>query len=288
MDVRHIPVLLEEVLNNLVVRKHCFFVDATVGGGGHAYSLLERFEGVRLIGIDVDEDALKVAREKLQPFKDRVKLVKGNFRDVDDIVRSSGISSIDGILFDLGLSTYQVAGKRGFSFYDENYLDMRMDREGALTAYDVVNHYNYEELKRIFVEFGEERKAPRIARAILEARKKKTISTGKDLSGIVSKAVGRRGRLHPATKIFQAIRIEVNSELKNLEKAITCAMELLTQKGRIGIISFHSLEDRIVKNMFKNSPALMVLTKKPIRPSMNETRENVSARSAKLRIAEKR
>jgi 16S rRNA (cytosine1402-N4)-methyltransferase len=288
MGIAHIPVLLEEVMNNLVCVENNLFVDATIGGGGHSYYILERHKDVKIIGIDVDEDALKVAEERLYVFKDRVTLIRGNFRELKKILNMAGIPSVGCVLFDLGLSTYQLMGKRGFSFDDDSFLDMRMDNREKFTAYDVVNGYTYERLIRILEEYGEERKGIKIARAIIEERKQKPISTSKELSNVVLKAKRRKGRLHPATKTFQAVRIEVNGELENVRAGIGDAIDLLSPKGRIGVISFHSLEDRIAKNILKNSPLLKVLTKKTIRPDRAEIKENPRARSAKLRIAEKR
>jgi 16S rRNA (cytosine1402-N4)-methyltransferase len=285
--VQHIPVLLEEVLHNLVSVEDGLFVDATLGGGGHAYRILERYEHLRIIGIDADDVALAIAKEALRGFQDRVTLVRGNFKTLKEILLGIGVSSIDGILFDLGTSTYQIMGKRGFSFNDEEALDMRMDMRETFTAYDVVNRYQQDELAKIIFEYGEEEKSRRIARAIVEARKKKPIDTAKDLADLVAKVKWRRGRIHPATKTFQAIRIETNQELENLKTGVESAIEMLNPKGRIGVISFHSLEDRIMKETFRNSPVLTVLTKKPIRPERKEALTNPRSRSAKLRIAEK-
>jgi 16S rRNA (cytosine1402-N4)-methyltransferase len=286
--VRHIPVLLEEVLHNLVSVEDGLFVDATLGGGGHAYRILERYEHLRIIGIDADDVALTIAKEALRGFKERITLVRGNFKTLKEILQGIGVSSIDGILFDLGTSTYQIMGKRGFSFNDEEALDMRMDMRETLSAHDVVNKYRQDELARILFEYGEEEKSRRIARAIVEARKKKPIDTAKELGEIVAKVKWRRGRIHPATKTFQAIRIETNHELENLKTGVESAIEMLNPKGRIGVISFHSLEDRMMKETFRNSPALAVLTKKPIRPERKEILTNPRSRSAKLRVGEKK
>ena len=285
--VQHIPVLLEEVLHNLVNVEDGLFVDATLGGGGHAYRILERYEHLRIIGIDADDVALTIAKEALRGFQDRVTLVRGNFKTLKEILLGIGVSSIDGILFDLGTSTYQIMGKRGFSFNDEEALDMRMDMRETFTAHDVVNRYRQDDLANIIFQYGEEEKSRRIARAIVEARKKKPIDTAKELADLVAKVKWRRGRIHPATKTFQAIRIETNQELENLKTGVESAIEMLNPKGRIGVISFHSLEDRIMKETFRNSPALTVLTKKPIRPERKEALMNPRSRSAKLRIAEK-
>ncbi len=286
----HIPVLLEEVLQNLITAEDRLVVDGTLGGGGHTASILERYDHVRVIGIDGDEAALEIARDTLRVrgLEDRATLVRGNFRDVKTIAEGLGVMSVDAVLLDLGTSVYQIMGKRGFSFYDDVDLDMRMDTREDLTAYDVVNRYREEELARILFEYGEEEKSRRIARAIVEARKKRPIATARELADLVAGVKWRRGRIHPATKTFQAIRIETNRELENLKECLEGATELLNPKGRIGVISFHSLEDRIVKETFKGSSRLAVLTKKPIRPERSEVLANAKARSAKLRIAEKR
>ena len=285
--VQHIPVLLEEVLHNLVNVEDGLFVDATLGGGGHTYRILERYEHLRVIGIDADEVALTIAKEALREFQDRVTLVRGNFKTLKEILQGIGVSSIDGILFDLGTSTYQIMGKRGFSFNDEEALDMRMDMRETLTARDVVNRYRQDDLANIIFRYGEEEKSRRIAKAIVEARQKKPIETAKELGDLVAKVKWRRGRIHPATKTFQAIRIETNHELENLKTGVESAIEMLNPKGRIGVISFHSLEDRMMKETFRNSPALKIITKKPIRPERKEALANPRSRSAKLRIAEK-
>jgi 16S rRNA (cytosine1402-N4)-methyltransferase len=284
----HIPVLLEEVAENLVDADDDVVVDATVGGGGHGSYLLEKYRRLRLVGIDADDEALALAAERLSPFGDRVLLKKGNFRDLKRILQGESIGEVDMVLFDLGISMYQMSGGRGFSVSDEVALDMRIDREEALTAYEVVNRYDYRTLVRIIRDYGEEGDADRIGRAIVEARKKGPITGAKALADIVTKAKRGRGRIHPATKTFQAIRIEVNSEFDNLEKGLRDAVDVLRTSGRIGVITFHSLEDRIVKTFFKTNPLLAVKTKKPITPGWDEIRANRKARSAKLRIAEKR
>ena len=288
MDAAHIPVLLEEVADNLVSDTGKLFVDATVGGGGHSSFILAKHPGLNLIGLDADEDNLKIAEARLRDFGDRVTLIRGNFRNLKALLQEESIDSFDSILFDLGLSTFQLSGTRGFSFYDDSFLDMRMDTRDSLTAYDVVNKYNYEALRRVILEFGEEYRAGRIARVIIEERKKKPITTAKELADIVAKAKRRTGRVHPATKTFQAIRIEVNEELNSLRSGLADAIDMVRPQGRIGVISFHSLEDRIVKETFRGSPLLSVVVKKPIRPGRPEIVMNPSARSAKLRVAEKK
>ncbi|HBA53754.1 16S rRNA (cytosine(1402)-N(4))-methyltransferase RsmH [Syntrophorhabdus aromaticivorans] len=288
MNVAHIPVLLEEVANNLVSGKDKLFIDATVGGGGHSSCLLEKYPDLSVIGLDMDDDALAIAGDRLRGFEGRVMLVRGNFRDLRGLLEGINVLSFDGILFDLGFSMFQMGGGRGFSFNDDAFLDMRMDDRQPLTAYDVVNSYGYEALKKVIAEYGEDYKAAKIARVITEERKKKPISTAKELSAVVLKAKKRTGRVHPATKTFQAIRIEVNGELDNVRSGLADAIAMVRPAGRIGVISFHSLEDRIVKEMFRTSPLLKAITKKPIRPGRPEILTNPRARSAKLRIAEKK
>lgn len=288
MGVAHIPVLLDEVADNLASVTGNLFVDATVGGGGHSSFILERYPGLNLVGLDVDEDNLKIAEEWLRDFGGRVTLIRGNFRNLKELLKGAGINSFDSILFDLGLSTFQISGTRGFSFNDDSFLDMRMDSRDLLTAYDVVNKYNYEALKRIILEFGEEYRAARIARVITEERKRKPIATAKELANVVGMAKRRTGRVNPATKTFQAIRIEVNGELDSLRSGLADAIDMARPTGRIGVISFHSLEDRIVKEMFRASPLLNVVTKKPIRPGRAEIISNPRSRSAKFRVAEKK
>jgi 16S rRNA (cytosine1402-N4)-methyltransferase len=283
----HIPVLLEEVTDNLITDENRLFVDATIGGAGHSYHILKRYAHLRLVGIDADGDTLKLAEGRLDAFKDRVTLIRGNFRDMKSLLHERGVSSFDAILFDLGLSTYQILGKRGFSFHDDTYLDMRMDDRLPLTAFEVVNTYSYERLITVLKEYGEEEKAVKIVKTIMEARKNKPISTAKELSEIVGRAKWRTGKVHPATKTFQAVRIEVNDELGSIRDGIKDAVDMLLPGGKIGVISFHSLEDRIIKETFRNSEVLSLVTKKPLRPSRDEIRHNPSSRSAKLRVAQR-
>jgi 16S rRNA (cytosine1402-N4)-methyltransferase len=287
MEFSHIPVLLDEVLNDLIREEDHLFVDATIGGGGHGYYALEKFESLRLLGIDADENALNLAGKRLAPFKDRVSLKKGNFRDIRRLLEEESINEIDAVLFDLGISMYQMSGDRGFSFADEGSLDMRIDSDERLTAQDVVNTYDYRTLARIIREYGEEGDGPMIAKAILEARKGHVISNAKELADIVAGAKRGRGKIHPATKTFQAIRIEVNHEFSNMQKGLNDASDMLRKSGRIGVITFHSLEDRMVKGILRSRPDLKVLTKKVLKPTRDELRRNRRARSAKLRIAEK-
>ncbi|HOJ71721.1 MAG TPA: 16S rRNA (cytosine(1402)-N(4))-methyltransferase RsmH [Syntrophorhabdaceae bacterium] len=283
----HIPVLVKEVLDYLISEKFSLFIDATVGGGGHAFSILGHHSKIKLIGLDVDEAGLAIAARRLQPFGERVRLIRGNFRDLKDILAREGIDGFDAILFDLGLSMYHLQGKRGFSFYDDSFLDMRMDNQQEKTAFDVVNRYSTERLENILLQYGEEYRARAIAKAILYARKKKPITTALELSSLILRVKGKKGRTHPATKAFQAIRIEVNRELENIVSGLRDAIEMCRPGGRIGVISFHSLEDRIIKNTFRADERIKVITKKPLKPSMKEIKENPASRSAKLRVAEK-
>jgi 16S rRNA (cytosine1402-N4)-methyltransferase len=287
MEYSHIPVLLDEVLNNLIDEEDLLFVDATIGGGGHGYYVLEKYQHLKLVGIDADEDALALARDRLLPFRERIVLKRGNFRDLKRILEEESIEGIDAVLFDLGISMYQMAGERGFSVADEESLDMRIDRDEVMSARDVVNRYDYLMLARIIREYGEEGDAPRIARAIVETRKKRAISSGKELAEIVTGAKKGRGKIHPATKTFQAIRMEVNRELPNLQKGLQDAVEVVKKSGKIGVITFHSIEDRIVKGFFRNHPDLRTVSKKPLKPGRDEIKANRRARSAKLRIAER-
>jgi 16S rRNA (cytosine1402-N4)-methyltransferase len=283
----HIPVLFQEVLENLISNENGVFVDATVGAAGHSLGLLGRHSKLHLIGIDRDQEALERSREALKVYSDRVTLVRGNFGDMKELLHSAGIQSIDGALFDLGISSYQLLSGRGFSFVDDEELDMRMDRTQDLTAYDIVNSYRQDEIARILYEYGEEWQSRRIAKAIFESRKKGRIRTGRQLAEIIASVKKRTGRTHPATKSFQALRIAVNDELQSLVKGMGGAIELLSPESRIGIITFHSLEDRIVKERFRNDSTLTVLTRKPVRAGPHEVRSNPRSRSAKLRIAQK-
>jgi len=291
--VRHYPVMLEETISLLSGGGRRLFVDATIGLGGHAYELLRRNPDAYLIGIDKDEDALEIAKERLKEFEGRFSLYKADYRDIDEVLKAEGVEKVDGILMDLGVSMLQLkTPERGFSFRESAPLDMRMDRSQPLTAKEVVNRYPERELERIIREYGEERFARRIARAIVRARLKKPIETTDELASIVEGAIpkGFYKKIHPATKTFQAIRMEVNKELPHLREALLKIPSLLNQGGRVAVISFHSLEDRVVKHTFREferEGTLRVLTKKPITPSEEEVKENPPSRSAKLRTAER-
>jgi len=291
--IQHYPVLHKEVLNFFKEIKDGVIVDATVGGGGHSFLLLEQNPSIKIVGIDRDRQALEYATRRLERFKDRFIPVNAPFSQIDTVLKQLNIDRVNGFLFDLGVSMFQLKGERGFSFLKEEPLDMRMDTSQHLTAYQVVNQYPRDLLEKIIREYGEERFAKRIAKNIVEYRKNKKIETTKELADIIYKTYPpplRKSRIHPATKTFQAIRIEVNNELQQIEEGISKAIDLLEKGGIIQAISFHSLEDRIVKNIFKEGKRLKkleLLTKKPITPTEEEIRENPPSRSAKLRVAKR-
>ena len=287
MGSAHTPVLLDEVVQNLIRPEYRLFVDATAGGGGHTYGILTAYPNLRAYALDHDDAAIAAAGKALEPFRGRVTLKRANFNALKQVLGDDGIQAVDAVLFDLGVSSFQLEGERGFSFKDTDALDMRMDERQERTAVQVVNSYTYEALKRIIAEYGEEWKAGQIARAIVAERKRAPINTARHLADIVSRVVRRSGKVHPATKTFQAIRMEVNQELDNLKAGLAAAIDMVAPGGRIGVISFHSLEDRMVKGIFKSTAHLIALTKKPIRPGRPEIVRNPRSRSAKLRIAEK-
>jgi 16S rRNA (cytosine1402-N4)-methyltransferase len=290
MTIRHLPVLSGEVIELLSLVEGGTYVDATIGLGGHSEEILKLIgRNGQVIGIDRDEEALRKTAERLKDS--RVKLIRGSFSEMESLVRSEGVHEADGVLFDLGVSMMQLRNAgRGFSFHSEERLDMRMDTSQELSAWYVVNRYSEKDLIKILREYGEEFRAPRIARAIVADRNRKTIDTCAELAAIVSAVYGGRGRIHPATKTFQALRIEVNREMEELGKGLESSLRILKQGGRLCVISYHSLEDRAVKNFIRDrarAGALRPLSKKPITPSLREARENPSSRSAKLRGAEK-
>ncbi|BCL36939.1 16S rRNA (cytosine(1402)-N(4))-methyltransferase RsmH [Nostoc sp. MS1] len=280
----HLPVLPQEVIAGLLVRPGGHYLDVTVGGGGHSRLILEAVPDVKLTAVDQDEDALAAAQKELEEFGERVKFVRSNFATYE-----FPSASFDGILADLGVSSYHLdTPERGFSFRHAANLDMRMDQRQPLTAADVINDWDEVELANIFFQYGEERLSRRIARRIVE---KRPFSTTTQLAEAIASSVPpkyRYGRIHPATRVFQALRIVVNDELKSLETFLAKAPPALVSGGRIAIISFHSLEDRLVKHGLRNSPLLKVLTKKPITATEAEIANNPRSRSAKLRIAERR
>lgn len=286
----HKPVLLKEVVEMLLTNRGGIYVDATAGFGGHSREILSRLneEGC-LIGIDKDETVISYLREELKDK--RFNLLKGSFADLAELLGAINITKVDGVLFDLGVSLFQLKElSRGFSFLSDSRLDMRMDISQTLDAWEVVNRYSQKKLEKIFVDYGEEPFSKRITEAIVQERKKRAINTCRELAAIVERIYGGRGKIHPATRVFQAVRIEVNAELEALKKGLISAYESLKTKGRLCVISYHSLEDRIVKNFFRESARsykVKILTKKPIQASIEERNSNPSSRSAKLRGAEK-
>ena len=306
----HRSVLLEECMEGLAIRPDGIYVDGTAGGAGHSAQIASRLgEGGLLLALDQDETAVAVATERLSVFGERAKVIRSNFQQVEEVCRELGIERIDGMLMDLGVSSYQLdTAERGFSYQADAPLDMRMDVRNPVTARTVVNDYSEEDIKRILFEYGEERFSARIASNIIRAREQAPIETTGELVEIIKRSIpahARDGGHHPAKRSFQAIRIEVNAELDVIAPAIKSAVRLLNPGGRIAIITFHSLEDRIVKQAFAelasgctcpksfpvcvcgNKPKVKVVTRKPILPSAEELEVNPRSRSAKLRVAEK-
>lgn len=310
MDFKHESVLLNETIEALNIKENGIYVDCTVGGAGHSIEILKRMgPNGRLVAIDQDEDALIAATERLKEYKDQVYFIKCNYVYLGKILDSLSIDKVDGVLMDIGVSSYQLdEGERGFSYHKDSELDMRMDKEQDLTARYIVNNYTQEELESIFWNYGEEKWGMRIAEFILKEREEKEIVTTFDLVEIIKKAIPKKVRMegkHPAKKVFQALRIEVNKELDVLETGINSAVERLKEGGRLAVITFHSLEDRIVKNIFKELAKgctcppefpvcvcnkvekIKVINRKPIVPSEEELEKNNRSRSAKLRVCEK-
>lgn len=309
MEFTHDPVMLGECIEYLNIRPDGIYVDGTLGAGGHSREIAKRLSGGRLISIDRDKAALVRARTVLEPYMESITLVHGNFRDLDSILSGLGIEKVDGMLFDFGISSPQLDEKsRGFSYSAEAALDMRMDESDSLTAADIVNERSAEEIKRILYDFGEERFAPRIAEAIVSCRKKKRIETTTELVDIIKSAMpgsALREKQHPAKRSFQALRIAVNDELGAISQVMSDAADLLNITGRLCCISFHSLEDRIVKNAIASrengcvcprdfpvcvcgfTATLKNVTRKPLVPAKEEIERNPRARSAKLRVAER-
>ena len=309
-EFSHYSVLLSESIEALDIKPDGIYVDGTAGGGGHSYEIAKHLgPGGRLIAIDQDEDAIAAASARLSEFSDRVRVVRNNFSNLADVCRDLGIDKIDGFLIDAGVSSFQLdCAERGFAYSADAPLDMRMDKRNSLTARTVVNEYSEAELKKILFEYGEERFSPNIAAAIVRERQIAPIETTSQLSDIIRGAIpafAREGGHHPAKRSFQAIRIEVNRELDVIEPAIRAAEKLMRRGGRIAVITFHSLEDRIVKQTFADlasgctcprnfpvcvcgkKPTVKTVNKKPILPSARELEENPRSRSAKLRVAEK-
>ncbi|HRU32060.1 MAG TPA: 16S rRNA (cytosine(1402)-N(4))-methyltransferase RsmH [bacterium] len=284
----HKAVMLDEVLNVLLVKPGGRYIDCTLGSGGHSYAILDASnpDGI-LVGIDMDPYAIDEARRNLSFYGDRFIPIQGNFVNLIELVSRTGIDKFDGILFDLGISSIQLDNsERGFSFNKDGPLDMRMDPSIKITAHQIVNSFPMEKLESIFREFGEERSSYKIARAIVEYRKKKEISTTKELADLISSVVKRKTKIHPATRVFMALRIYINNELDNLRNALEQAVCLLKPGGRLCVISYHSLEDRIVKRFFKGS-GCRIIGKSVITPTRDEILVNRRARSAKLRGLEK-
>ena len=303
----HIPVLYYETLDNLVINPDGVYIDCTLGGGSHSEGILERLSDKGLlISIDQDSNAIEYSKKRLEKFGPKWKVFKGNFENIDTIAYMAGVDKVDGILMDIGVSSKQLDDpERGFSYRYDVKLDMRMNTEQKISAYDVVNTYSEEQLSKIIFEYGEERHARKIAKLIVEERKSSPIEKTSDLIALIKRAYPERSSKHPAKKTFQAIRIEVNRELEVLENAISKAVELLKVGGRLAIITFHSLEDRIVKNKFKDLATACkcpkdipicvcggvkkfeIITKKPIIPIDDELKNNNRAHSSKLRILER-
>ncbi len=291
----HQPVMLNEIISSLNLKPGDKVLDTTIGPGGHAKEILNHIlPGGVLIGIDADKSAINIAEDALKDFQGHFKLINDNFKNLDIILSKEGIKGYNAILFDLGISSYQIEDpERGFSIKYGGRLDMRMDPKLKITAHDIINRYKEKDLSDIIKRYGEERFHNRIARFIVERRSKKTIEDARELAEIIHKAIGYRYRntkIDPATRTFQAIRIAVNNELISLEDGLKKAVSWLEYDSRICVISFHSLEDRIVKNLFRSYSQLGVLriiTKKPIRPSSEEVISNPRSRSAKLRVAER-
>ena len=309
MEFQHRSVLLDECIDALSIRPDGIYVDGTLGGAGHSLEICRRLTTGRLIGVDRDEVALRAAAERLKPFADRVTTVHSNFCEINTILDGLGLDGVDGMLFDLGVSSPQLDdASRGFSYMADAPLDMRMDRGEALTASTVVNEWPQEELRRILYEYGEERYAPQIAAAIVRRRQQRPIETTLELVDVIRSAMppqALREKQHPAKRSFQAIRIAVNDELASVSRLMHDAIDRLNPGGRLAVITFHSLEDRIVKNAMQaaakgctcppefpicicgKKPKVRMLTRKPIVSGAQELAENPRARSAKLRVAEK-
>ena len=307
-NFKHTPVLLNECLSALNIKPDGIYVDGTLGGGGHSGEILKRLTTGRLIAFDKDDDALASTSQKLSKFGDKITYVKDDFKNMAERVKSMGFEGVDGILLDLGVSSYQLDNaERGFSYRFDSRLDMRMDKTASLDAYEVVNTYSKEDLIRILYNYGEESFAKAIVNKIIEARNEKAIETTGELTRLIENAIPKKfwGRGSVAKKTFQAIRIEVNHELEGLDKAINQMIDLLSPSGRLAIITFHSLEDRIVKNVFKERSTncicdksipfcvcnhkadVILVNKKPIEAGKEELESNSRSSSAKLRVIQK-
>ena len=310
MEFKHKSVLLYETVDELNIKPDGIYVDGTLGGGGHSYEIAGRLsEGGRLIGIDQDEDAIKAASKRLEPYMDRVTIVRNNYCNMDKVLDELGIDKVDGIMLDLGVSSYQLdAADRGFTYNVDTALDMRMDQRQEFTAKDIVNEYSEFDLYRIIRDYGEDRFAKNIAKHIVAARQEKPIETTFELNDIIKAAIPMKVRAtggHPSKRTYQAIRIELNKELEVLENSIDMMIDRLKPEGRLCIITFHSLEDRIVKTRFRNNenpctcppsfpacvcgkvPKGRVITRKPVVPTDEEINENSRSKSSKLRVFER-
>ena len=310
MEFKHKSVLLYETVDELNIKPDGIYVDGTLGGGGHSYEIAGRLsEGGRLIGIDQDEDAIKAASKRLEPYMDRVTIVRNNYCNMDKVLDELGIDKVDGIMLDLGVSSYQLdAADRGFTYNVDTALDMRMDQRQEITAKDIVNEYSEFDLYRIIRDYGEDRFAKNIAKNIVAARQEKPIETTFELNDIIKAAIPMKVRAtggHPSKRTYQAIRIELNKELEVLENSIDMMIDRLKPEGRLCIITFHSLEDRIVKTRFRNNenpctcppsfpacvcgkvPKGRVITRKPVVPTDEEINENSRSKSSKLRVFER-
>ena len=310
MEFKHKSVLLYETVDELNIKPDGIYVDGTLGGGGHSYEIAGRLsEGGRLIGIDQDEDAIKAASKRLEPYMDRVTIVRNNYCNMDKVLDELGIDKVDGIMLDLGVSSYQLdAADRGFTYNVDTALDMRMDQRQEITAKDIVNEYSEFDLYRIIRDYGEDRFAKNIAKHIVAARQEKPIQTTFELNDIIKAAIPMKVRAtggHPSKRTYQAIRIELNKELEVLENSIDMMIDRLKPEGRLCIITFHSLEDRIVKTRFRNNenpctcppsfpacvcgkvPKGRVITRKPVVPTDEEINENSRSKSSKLRVFER-
>lgn len=310
MEFKHKSVLLYETVDELNIKPDGIYVDGTLGGGGHSYEIAKRlFGGGRLIGIDQDEDAIKAAGKRLEPYMDRVTIVRNNYCNMDKVLDELGIDKVDGIMLDLGVSSYQLdAADRGFTYNVDTALDMRMDQRQEITAKDIVNEYSEFDLYRIIRDYGEDRFAKNIAKHIVAARQEKPIETTFELNDIIKAAIPMKVRAtggHPSKRTYQAIRIELNKELEVLENSIDMMIDRLKPEGRLCIITFHSLEDRIVKTRFRNNenpctcppsfpacvcgkvPKGRVITRKPVVPTDEEINENSRSKSSKLRVFER-
>ena len=310
MEFKHKSVLLYETVDELNIKPDGIYVDGTLGGGGHSYEIAGRLsEGGRLIGIDQDEDAIKAASKRLEPYMDRVTIVRNNYCNMDKVLDELGIDKVDGIMLDLGVSSYQLdAADRGFTYNVDTALDMRMDQRQEITAKDIVNEYSEFDLYRIIRDYGEDRFAKNIAKHIVAARQEKPIETTFELNDIIKAAIPMKVRAtggHPSKRTYQAIRIELNKELEVLENSIDMMIDRLKPEGRLCIITFHSLEDRIVKTRFRNNenpctcppsfpacvcgqvPKGRVITRQPVVPTDEEINENSRSKSSKLRVFER-